>query len=483
MRLVLSSSLLTASALAAACYAEWDAPRCAAPDDCPTGFTTCYDGYCLAVALAGVDRAALPAPDVVTAADSGPSTPDGAAAEDAPSTADAVPSPDAAPCTPAADGCCDLTLTTRHADPDCVASEVPRPAATWVSRPVVDAERGLYHLTYGTPAGETALYTASVGGTAPPRYRTLGPEEARCPVLLEGGDVVVASNAHIWRVPPAGDELRWTIPHPLEQEPDAPAPCPAVSQGRLLLVAGATLFALDLEAHELLWSWTEPTGATLRPPAARGSTVLTCTEGGALWRLDEVGTGTPEHHDVDLNAIVGAGPITGAGADLYVVGTQKGGPPALVRTATEVRALSEPEVLPLDDAPLPGAEPIITPNGDLWLLHTDGRARFYPGATPPLHPTGTSPGGLDATAMALTDDGSLLLTTRLGVVAVDTSGSVLWRHELPPLEPIPPLPLPGAHLLVVGAQTLYELRTADSPLATGPWSTQRRDLAATAARP
>ena len=43
-----------------ACYAEFDVPRCERATDCPVGYTTCYDSYCLAMPLPGVAKAALP---------------------------------------------------------------------------------------------------------------------------------------------------------------------------------------------------------------------------------------------------------------------------------------------------------------------------------------------------------------------------------------------------------------------------------------
>lgn len=63
------AALLTALALLAplaGCYAEWDLPRCASSSDCPPGYTSCYDGYCLAKPIRGVDKAALPDADVAT---------------------------------------------------------------------------------------------------------------------------------------------------------------------------------------------------------------------------------------------------------------------------------------------------------------------------------------------------------------------------------------------------------------------------------
>ena len=459
---------------AAGCYADWDLPRCGSVGDCPLGYSRCYDGYCLATAVAGVDKAPLPDASA-PAPDANEDTAPGDTGSDVPA------GPDVATCTAAPDGCCDLALSDRSADPDCVAWVGPRPPALWVSRPVVDAARGLYHLTYGNAASGAMLLTASIGGLTEPRHLALGKEEARCPVLLDGGDVVVVGSEHVWSLPPEGETWRWLEPNPLDAAPDPP--CPAVSQGRLLLVAGASVAALDVQTGDSQWEWTEPSGARLRAPAARGSTVVVCTDGGLLTRLDAVDAGGPEFHTVDLGATVTAGPIVGAGGDLLALGVTKLGSPALLRTVVDVRTLTEPEALLLDDAPLPGAEPIVTPGGELWLLHQDGRARFYPAAKPPLHATGTSPQGLTASAMALTEDGALLLSTTTGVAAIDGTGALLWRHDLPALEPLPPLPLPDARLLVIGTQTLYELRTTGSPLADGPWSTQRRDLGATAARP
>ena len=462
------------AACATGCYAEFDVPRCDSVDDCPSGYSVCYESYCLEMPRAGVEKAPLPAADTTQPAvdatvDS--SVPD-------------VQSPDATTCTPAADDCCDLTLANRTLDPDCTAWVGPRPPATWASRPIIDTERELYHLTYGATTGETTLFTATLGGTQEPRHHILAKEDARCPVLLEGGDVIVVGPDHVWRVPPEGDAHKWVADHPFKKGPDATPPCPAISQGRILLVAGDSVAALDTETHSKLWTWTEPDGAQLLSPAARGSTVVVVTENGVLWRLDDVGKDEPEAHSTDLSATITSGPIAGPGADLLALGTTKLGKPALLRAAIEIRALAERDALLLDVAPLPGAEPVVTPTGEVWVLHDDHRARFYPSVEPSVHATAESPPGLEVYAMSLLSDGSLLLSTHSGVVAINMKDELpLWRYELPPLEPLPALPLPGARLLVIGAQTLYELRTDGAPLADGPWSTQRRDLAASAARP
>lgn len=498
MRLHLPLLVALLSVLLIGCYAEWDAPSCSVPSDCPAGYTRCYGGVCLQAPLAGVDKAPLGTDlGFDTVDDAGGAPADIATADDAPTIDVDVASPDVAsdastdagpdvlaPCTPgAADGCCPGGLVHLELDPDCTAWERTDFAFTAAEPPAVDVERGRVVLGVVDAAGDAAVYVLGLAdGKAAAPAEVIGPGEAPCPLLLSDGRVVVVHTGGV-RLLPLGGE-----PWAAELSVSGAAGCPALltplgGGAATVVVASSTgtVTGINVNTGLIRWSKQVPGQPSLLPPVVRNGVIVVATADGRLVRLDPTLVDVAgDKWEVAIAELPLPGPpllppVATSGSSVLVAVSTDGGP-ALASAAFEALGWADgsPDSEPLGEAPLPGSEPTLTEAGDVLLVHTTGLTAH------PAGPVDVAPceGHPRTSAVALAGGRVLLGTTR-GAAAL-LGKNTAWCYDTGSTLLQAPGPIPDHGVLLV-APGLISLVRAPEALAPSLWPRPRHDLGNTAA--
>ncbi|GMV40793.1 MAG: hypothetical protein AMXMBFR64_25090 [Myxococcales bacterium] len=469
----------------AACYAEWDLPRCGSVEDCPRGYTRCYTGYCLQEAVSGVEKAPF---DVVSGPLDSASLDDSVAAlPDAPqadtSTDSAPPhdtapvdtAPDASPCAPGpADGCCPPGLLNLDQDPDCAVWTLSSIAFTSAAA-AVDVDRSRLILAVRDGAGPAAIHVLDLATGDPTQDPlTLGAVPAPCPLLLPDGSAVFTAGGFVRRLQ-LGASSTWSqilvsgasgacgaLHHPQGGAPAAVFVTDGVSPAVL---------ALDAATGALRWTWSPPTKDALSPPLVRNGVVVTAAADGTLWRLDQ--GADPAQVVATSTQLPGPPLLPPSGAPGSGVHVLYGAPKPRLRTArfqgTGWAAPTGADDAPIDHAAVPGSEVVLLADSTPLVAHPTGFS-VVPAPATDLAPCNATV----RTAPAIA--GAILLGTSRGAAAVTRSGSTVWCYDTGRVALLAPLPLPDGALLVGDGVVLRALAPT-GPLATSPWPRPRHDLA------
>lgn len=416
--------------LVPACYAEWDLPRCSVPADCPVGFTRCYDGYCLAEPLAGVDKA---------------------------------------PFSPA-----------RTADVFACGGDELAGFAVRAPAPVGS------NLHPGVAVDGETLYVVSSAGTlfaidAATRselWRVTVPDGAGCPMVLSDGRVVVTHGEGVsWVAEPPAPAVKWG------GADGGMSGCLALGPGQTVYgsTAAGSVVALRDGAKVEPFAWPDEVGAPSGSPTwvAQIGRLVVPVEG-ALAIVAATGA-------LEGKALLGGEAITEVLAlgDRLVVGVSLGDGDYAVKSFTA------PWTKPPTEAAVPEPVGLVALDLNTVIVATASgsveRVTFA-SAEPAEWPIST--GGKPGSGMAVTVGGHILVADSaagtLLVLTPEGAGdlSIYLNQEGSPgfLGDAALSVLPG-HIAL--ATSLGGLFVIDAPClqglsTTSPWPKQRRNLAATA---
>lgn len=469
----------------AACYAEWDLPRCGSVEDCPRGYTRCYTGYCLQEAVSGVEKApfdVVSGPlDSATPDDSVAALPDATQADTSTDSAtphDTTPvdtTPDASPCAPGpADGCCPPGLLNLDQDPDCAVWTVVSIAFTSAAA-AVDVERSRIVLSVRDGAGPAAIHVLDLATGAPAQDPvTLGAIPAPCPLLLPDGSAMFTAGGFVRRLP-LGASASWSQ----VQVSGASGSCGALHQPQgaspaaVFVTEGGSpsVVAIDAATGALRWAWSPPTKDALSPPLVRNGVVVTAAADGTLWRLDQ--GADPTQVVATSTQLPGPPLLAPSGASGSGVHLLYAAPMPRLRTArfqgTGWAAPTGADDVPIDHPAVPGSEVVVLADLTALVAHSTGFSAVPAPATD-LAPCSATV----RTAPAIA--GAILLGTSRGAAALTRSGSTLWCYDTGRVALLPPIPLSDGALLVGDGVVLRALAPTGS-LAKSPWPQPRYDLA------
>ncbi|NUN16500.1 MAG: hypothetical protein HUU55_22975 [Myxococcales bacterium] len=373
-------------------------------------------------------------------------------------------------CSPATDGCCDLTLWEREWDPDCrKAAVVLDSLAIEAATPALDTQNETIHLVFRRAMPTLTVYQRRHAENGLLGYeQPLGDGIPLCPVLLPNGDVLVLTRTQLLRIGATEQTANDVATLPAE-----PTGCPAWVSDTLVVPIAGGLTAIDTSTGVLKWTWAAPEGEDVSAPAAANSQengVVVATSAGHLWWIHLTTGDATKSKPGTLSLSVG-NPVPAGDGIWIVAGLGIKAEPWIGRWAWSNGSWSEPLDEPLVGQPAINRESTLAEDGSI-LVHKSGGG--WVEIDPTLLTLRNNPSGVlhvTTTPTVLQGENWVVGTTN-GIEAVQRNGTMVvsqWRYNIDELVTHAPLVLPSGDVLILGATTLYRVVAQQGPLADTPW--------------